>query len=1165
MKRGVYNRDGDAGAGALLDEDDPLKEEEDKPIFRPRQGGPRRWPRVLLGFLLILLLLVGLLPRILSLSPCRSLILAKINAKLAPANLSVDDWSLRWFGGMSFSGLRCVDARHHADIQILKVTTSGGLFRMLPVGRLNLGTIMVDAPQASVSLNGGQSSNETALVSPTGQAAARPAALPVADLAVKLIVQGGRIEVAGAGAKPFVLEHVSLATDVKSMRDPVALKLAAFVPWKDDAGVISVEGSVPCPAYLLAGGAPTLEHLTFAVKQLDLQGFRALLESLTGQPWIRSGVADGTIALAYRGRESAQVKADLAVAKLSVEPPGKTSSPAGDVRVLADLDYADGALKIGQFSCASPWVALQADGQFVVQPDANGRRTGDLAVKAEIDLQALTRDFGSLMMLRDDFRVERGHLYVDAALAGTSEAKDFKVGLVTSNLALRSGAELFDLQPAPTAKVNVSLPYDQPVEVRELLVDLPFARVTGKGRVDNATVKVGVDLEAFAKNFRRVLTNCPAMTGVLEAELNTHPENGRVALALAATAVGVHAELQPGRTLVLNKGTLKLSGRAPMVDGKPLPDVTDIQLSFDSDAGTIAGSAARMMAGISNQPPVLVDGQFKAELDLAAARRFAGPFLPQLPADAALGGKVVSAISAGMAGGQVKVRINTVLQDARLLTTAWDVREDDMRLRVSVDADTTQGLVKIFDSHFASRFATLDVPEWQVQLPRNGQPMAMKGGAKGEADMAVLSGWQRAGKAGPPPQMEGKLTFQSQGVSEHQNVTVTLGAALDGFRLAATNGVPFVEPHAELSLKATLPEDARRMTLDVLSLKSSLADVDAKGTVETLTTRPLVDLHGNVGVDFGNVNKLLRARGLAYPVVAGHKMRPFLVSGPLPLDGGMAAALATFLSYGKVDAAVYLESANAFGVTAGPADLSASLDGGVLQVNYQPALNQGKLLFTPSVEVTRVPMVLSFPPKARVLQNVQLTQEMLDQGLSLMLPLLHGSSVLGGTVDMTLQECHVPLGPSLTNDMTFTSALTLHNLRLAPAGTFGTILELAGHSGQEVTVAQYDLTAECSHGRVKPSDLVLNVSGSKITLSGSVGLNGALAYTAVVPLSKGLVGKELAKYLEGETIHVPITGTIGAPAMDHKAVEAEVKRLVRDAMRKGAASALGGLLNDLRK
>jgi hypothetical protein len=72
---------------------------------------------------------------------------------------------------------------------------------------------------------------------------------------------------------------------------------------------------------------------------------------------------------------------------------------------------------------------LQADGQFALQPDANARRIGNLEGKAEIDLQALTRDFGSLLQLRDDFRVERGRMRLAAVLSGTPEALEVKVPL----------------------------------------------------------------------------------------------------------------------------------------------------------------------------------------------------------------------------------------------------------------------------------------------------------------------------------------------------------------------------------------------------------------------------------------------------------------------------------------------------------------------------------------------------------------------------------------------------------------------------------------------------------------------------------------------------------------------------------------------------------------
>jgi hypothetical protein len=1154
MKRGADDQAN--RPGSLLDDEDPLK---NAPAPRPQRTGPRRWPRVLLGFLLVIVLLVALLPRILSLPPCRQLVLAKLNASLAPAELTVDDWSLRWFGGMSFAGLAWKDPAHHVQVQVVKVTTSGGLFGMLPAGRLNLGTITVDAPQASVELPAGTAAAAAATAAqepaPAPRKPASAPALPAADLACRLVVQGGRIEVTRAGAPPFVLEHVKLDTEVKSVREPVALKLAAFVPWKDDAGVLSIDGTLPRPEYFLAGGSASPEHLKFAMKEVDLQGFRSLLEATTGQPWVRGGVANGSIDLAYRGREALQVQANLAVNKLSIEPPGKPVSPPGDVRLLAELDYAGGRLKVGQFSCASPWIAMQAGGEFAVAPDAGGHRTGNLEGQADVDLHTLTRDFGSVLGLRDDFRAERGRLHVGATLAGTSEALGVKVALTSSNLALRSGTELFELQPPPVVRADVTLPYEQPVEVRDLLVELPFARVTGKGRIDNATVRIGLDLAAFTKDFRRVLASCPVMTGVLEAEARTRSEAGRVVLDASATAAGVRADLQNGRLVSLNRGTLRLSGRAPVVNGRPLPDVSDITLSFESDAGSVSGSVARFVAPLSNQPPVLVDGQFKAELDLAAVRRFAGPLVPQLPADAAVGGKLVSAISAGMAGGQAKVRMNTVIQELRLLTTAWDVREDDVRLKVALDADTAARQVRIFDSRLQSRLATLEVPEWQAQLPVGDKPLSMKGGAKGQLDIAVLSGWQRAGKSGPPPKMEGKLALQAEGSGDRQGAAVTLAALLENFCLATTNGTPFREPRAELAIKATIPADGSRVGLELVSLKSSLADLDGKGTVSELKTRPAADLGGTLGVNFGNVDKLLRARGVKYPVVAGQKMRPFTLSGPV--NGGAAS----FLSYGKGNAAVYLESAGAYGLTARAADLEAALAGGVLKVSYQPDLNQGKLVFTPLVEVTRTPMLLSFPANARVLQNVQLTQEMLDQGLVLMLPLLRGNGVLGGTVDLALEECHVPLGPSLTNDMTFSSSLTLHNLRLRPGGSLGSILDMAGYGSKEITIDQYNVTAKCSHGIVKPSDLVFRMNDSPVTLSGTVGLNGALAYQATVPLSKGLVGKELAKYVENEIVRVPITGTIAAPAVDRKALNAEINRILGEVSKKALlGTALDGLL-----
>ena len=83
-------------------------------------------------------------------------------------------------------------------------------------------------------------------------------------------------------------------------------------------------------------------------------------------------------------------------------------------------------------------------------------------------------------------------------------------------------------------------------------------------------------------------------------------------------------------------------------------------------------------------------------------------------------------------------------------------------------------------------------------------------------------------------------------------------------------------------------------------------------------------------------------------------------------------------------------------------------------------------------------------------------------------------------------------------------------------------------------------------------------------MTGTVGLDGSLAYTAEVPLSKTLVGKEAAKYLEGVMVNVPIAGTVKTPTIDSAALNAEIKRLVLDAIKKSAVDVVGGLLNNLK-
>jgi len=1136
-----------------LEEADPLKNKRmgdrpDKPIRR----GPPLWPKVLLGLLVAVVLLVALLPRIASMEPVRRMVLEKVNAKIAPATLSIDDWSLRWFAPMSVSGIQFNDPRKKADLQIVKITTSGGLVGMLPIGRVSAGTITVDAPQTTMTLPTRQEKEtaEANELEPPHGVKTKPA-LPKFDIEARLVIQGGSVKITG-GENPFSLEHIALDIGLKSLDEPVDIKFAAFVPWKDDAGKLFAEGSVPSPKALLGGDAVSTERLALGVVALDLQSFRALLETLTGQPWIHSGVANGKISLTYRGLKSVQMKADMTVANLSVEPPGQMASPAGDVRVLADMDMTDGLLKINQCQCASPWVDGTIVGQLTIEPDDNGRRAMAIEALVDANLVTITRDFGVLLKMRTDCRAEQGHMLAQGSLTATADGVDAKVNLTTTNLTLRLDQNLYVPQPAPVVRLDMTKPYSGLPEIRDLQVILPFSHVSGKGRIENSAFKADVDLLGGSRLARQILTTFPVMVRGRKGELTSTQDGDTITITSAVSADDVAVGIRSGGRMAIQKGRLTASGKLPFVNGEPVMQVSEVNIAIESDAGTITATAEQIAPPTTNRPLVIVGGQAKADFDFAALRHMVGALLP-LPTNAVFKGHFVAGITAEAAGGAAKVRVNAAAQDVQLTTTAWDIRENDMRMKMSADADLVKNEIRIFDTHVNSRVVNMTLPEWLVQLPHDDVGFSMNGTLMGDLSVATVSAWQRVDREGrQPPQMEGRVTFAAAGDSAKQNTTVSLNVALDQFRVVVATNKPFEDAHSELAVKTSFPADLNRVRLEKFALSNSLFSTSCQGLFDDPKHSKVLTLSGTTTVDYGNIDKWLRAQGVKYPVLAGRQTRPFNLSGSL------AGGVQSFLSYGVASAATHFDSASAFGVAASNGEATVVLTNGVLNVACDPAVNQGKFRLNSSIEATATPMLLSMPTNTHMLQDVRLTQEMLDQMLVLMVPLLKGNQVLGGSVDLTLAECHVPLGPTIKQDTTFSAALQLKDVKLQPAGTLASILKLAGMGGEPVSIPRHQMTAVCKDGRVTPSPLQLKIAGTTVTLTGSVGLDSSLAFTAVVPVSKSLVGRN------GEILRVPITGTIQNPAVDHKALEAEIARLAREAFKNNAKEKLGSLLKELK-
>jgi hypothetical protein len=187
-----------------------------------------------------------------------------------------------------------------------------------------------------------------------------------------------------------------------------------------------------------------------------------------------------------------------------------------------------------------------------------------------------------------------------------------------------------------------------------------------------------------------------------------------------------------------------------------------------------------------------------------------------------------------------------------------------------------------------------------------------------------------------------------------------------------------------------------------------------------------------------------------------------------------------------------------------------------------------------------------------------------DELLARVNPLLRHCTALGGRVDFVVRSCRIPLGPEAKQSGTMTAQINLRDVKLMPAGALAELMSLAGMEQRVITIKQYTINAEVRDGRVRPQPITIPISDTSVVFTGSVGLDGTLAYAADVPLSEGLVGREAGKYLKGEHIRVPVTGTLGDIRLDSEAARAEIKRLIRKAVEKAAVDKLGGLFDQLK-
>jgi hypothetical protein len=237
----------------------------------------------------------------------------------------------------------------------------------------------------------------------------------------------------------------------------------------------------------------------------------------------------------------------------------------------------------------------------------------------------------------------------------------------------------------------------------------------------------------------------------------------------------------------------------------------------------------------------------------------------------------------------------------------------------------------------------------------------------------------------------------------------------------------------------------------------------------------------------------------------------------------------------------------------------------VLKVAYEPALNNGKLRLVPEAEVGGRDGSLGFPAKTRLLENVTLTQGMVDTLLVNMNPLFQGSTVLGGTVTLDLRSCRVARGMPPDKGVGADMDVLFKQLKLQMGPSLLELLSMIKVTEKVYEVDQLTVHVVIKDGRVHVDPVKMVIEKQPVIFSGWVAFDGTVKYLIEVPVTERLVRGTAGKLLKGAVIKIPVSGSVHEPRLDASALQDTLGSLIKSAVGEQGLEKVGSFLEKLQK
>lgn len=1106
---------------------------------RPRG---RSWRLVVV--LALLAVLLGLLPNIIGSTPLFSLILDRATADLK-GSVTVESVSLGWFSPIAVRGVEVKDAENKPVLSLPAAAGDRTLASLL-WNYSDLGVFRLESPKLSLVLrdNGSNAENLLAKCLATDETKESKSTTKL-GFAVE-IVDGSLSVTDDRTNQTWKVEKIAAHFEMPSGPEgPIAAKLSVELPDARRPGKLAVNAK-------MAAGAGDVKVNAASV---PLAMFRALAARFSPGTTCDGRLTSDLTASWGGPAGKNSLQADLSAEAFSLVTPALQNDQVQLERLHAaclvswqadrlNIETSSIDCDVGNASLAS---TVRLD-----QP--NGFSTDSLLhqqhkLAGQVDLARLARILPATLRLRQQVEIKSGQVQLAFNSQPEPQGMKWHGQLEAANLtATASGSQIAWERPM-SMMFDAHETTDGPV-VDTVRCESDFLKVHAAGTADDLAASMTFNLKQLSDQLGQFV-DLGAMQLAGEGWGNLNWKRS------ARQEFGADCEIR------LQKFQLAMPNQPPWQEADLVAILsakgqTNLGVETRIDTATLSVKTAddqidarivRPVADLRNGGVWPFHVQAQGQLQNWPGRLAA--FLPTK--DCRLTGGYAMEADGTASIESVDLRQVRAAAAPLIVASPW-LNMNEPRLDVAATAawNQQQRRLQIEPGNLTCATAIVQANNIVLAVPQKG-PMELAGTLKYQGDLARIRAWF----GDPQKPSTWQLAGQFGGTAQvHQSAGVIRGETtndVSNLAVVDASGQQFQEPRVRLVASGSYSDQDGVIQLEQCELTSDVLAGNIAGRVAPVSGENDAQLEGKIGYDLERLAGLLRPYLGSGVRIAGRSSSPVSYRGPLDRTKGQTAA------------SVRWDWANIYGFQVGPGELKATMANGVLQVApLDIVVSQGRMHLAPTVRLSPDPMELTMPA-GPVAQQIQIDPVLCATMLKYVAPILADVATAEGTFSLALGDpegrrnpCRIPLGEPAKGDLC--GQFIVHSIEVGPGPL---VRALAVVLGREVpaklrkeSVVQFQMV----QGRVYHQGLELIFPEFTVRTYGSVGVaDQTLAIMAEMPVPPKWIEKNpaAAQALRGETIQIPIGGTLSKPQLDQRVLE----NLTRRFLQKAAENVIEGEVN----